>query len=252
MMKTLDLSGPILDDDSFDAVISNAFGMAYISPKVVQNALDEAGNSPITFNINSGGGSVSAASAISDKLKHCKNEITTNISGMAASAASVIAMAGDKVTMAETAILMIHNASSIAQGNNHDMQHAADVLSKINETIANSYVSKTGKSKDEILDLMDKESWIDAEEAKEKGFIDEIYTNTKVVEPITNSVDGSIFSASIKDKFQQFNSFQELFGKLNEFNEKSSSKDTEKDRTPVPVIDKHQELINKKLKILKG
>lgn len=124
--------------------------------------------------INSGGGSVFAGSDIYTALKGHKGKVTVSITGLAASAASVIAMSGDVVKMSPTAQFMIHNVSAQGSGDHRDMQHMAEILKSANETVANAYILKTGKSKEEILQMMDDETWLTAEKAKEYGFIDEV------------------------------------------------------------------------------
>lgn len=124
--------------------------------------------------INSPGGSVFAGSEIYTALKNHKGKVVITITGLAASSASVIAMSGDVIKMSPTAQMMIHNVSAIGQGDYREMKHLSDVLKQANETIANAYVLKTGRSKEELLSMMDSEKWFTPQEAKELGFIDEI------------------------------------------------------------------------------
>lgn len=131
-------------------------------------------NSPIEIIINSGGGHVDAGSEMYSIIKEYPGETVIKILGLAASAASVIAMAGDRVIMSPTAQLMIHNVSSIAQGDYNEMIHQAGVLKEMNKSIANAYILKTGKSESEILQMMNKESWLSARTALQEGFVDEI------------------------------------------------------------------------------
>ena len=148
--------------------------MEATSPKKVGDVLDKADGEDLEVEINSGGGSVTAASEIYTSLKSYKGKVTVRIVGLAASAASVIAMAGDKVIMSPTGQIMIHNSTTWADGDYRDMEHAAEVLKTVNKTISNAYKIKTGKTQEELLALMDKETWMSAERAKELGFIDEI------------------------------------------------------------------------------
>lgn len=128
----------------------------------------------LEIEINSPGGSVFAGSEIYSKLKSHKGAVTVDITGLAASAASVIAMAGKPLRMAPTAQMMIHNVSAIGKGDYRDMAHLSEVLKQANETVANAYMLKTGKTREELLSMMDKEQWFTPEMAKEQGFIDEI------------------------------------------------------------------------------
>ena len=128
----------------------------------------------VELEINSPGGSVFAGSEIYTKLMGHQGKVTANIVGLAASAASVIAMAGDTVRMSPTAQMMIHNVSAQSAGDYRDMEHTAMILKQANETVANAYEIKTGKAKEELLALMDSETWFTPEQAKDQGFIDEI------------------------------------------------------------------------------
>lgn len=150
------------------------FGWDHISPNKVRDAIkNNPKGEPINVIINSGGGDVFAGHEIYSML-HERDDVTVNIQSIAGSAASVIAMAG-KCKMSPVAVLMIHNASmNGARGDYHDMQKNAEILKRLDEAIAASYVTKTGKTEDEILKLMDRETWITAKQALEYGFIDEI------------------------------------------------------------------------------
>ncbi|WP_246552253.1 head maturation protease, ClpP-related [Vallitalea pronyensis] len=150
------------------------FDMEATSPNDVGLVIDEANGEDLEVEINSGGGSVYAGSEIYTALKDYKGNITVKIVGIAASAASVIAMAGDSVQISPTAQIMIHNVSSIARGDYRDLQHEADVIRNYNKSIANAYMLKTGMSQEELLDLMDKETWLNAQQAKELEFVNEI------------------------------------------------------------------------------
>ena len=175
-MKKINIKGPIISND--DAWVYEYFGIEATSPNLVSKAIDEAQGDELEVEINSGGGSVFSGSEIYTALKSYTGNVTVKIVGLAASAASVIAMAGKKVLMSPTAQLMIHNVSTYTGGDYRDMEHAAEVLKNANETIANAYRLKTGKSQEELLGLMDKESWFTADKAKEIGFIDEVMFET--------------------------------------------------------------------------
>ncbi len=168
----VNIKGPIVSNSA--AWIYEWFGIEATSPNSVNKVLEKANGEDIEVEINSGGGSVFAGSEIYTSLKSYKGNVTVKIVGLAASAASVIAMAGKKIMMSPTAQMMIHNVSSWASGDYRDMEHTAEVLKSANNTIANAYRLKTGKTQEELLSLMDDETWMTAEKAKELGFIDEI------------------------------------------------------------------------------
>lgn len=132
----------------------------------------------VDIEINSPGGYIYPASEIYTALITHKGNVNVTITGRAASAASVIAMAGTHVKMSPTAQMMIHNVSGCGSGDYRDFEHYAEQLRKSNDTIANAYMLKTGKTREEILNLMDYETWFTPEEALENGFIDEILSKT--------------------------------------------------------------------------
>lgn len=138
-----------------------------------------SGNGPITVWINSPGGDCIAASQIYSMLMDYKGSVTVKIDGIAASAASVIAMAGTKVLMAPTALMMIHNPATIAAGDSGDMQKAIDMLSEVKESIINAYEIKTGQSRAKLSHLMDAETWMNANKAIELGFADDLLKDEK-------------------------------------------------------------------------
>ena len=171
-MAKIHIKGAIVSNDHKD--IYDFFGMDATSPNDVLTALDDAKQGDVEIHISSGGGDIWAGSEIYTALKEYEGNVTVKIMGLAASAASVIAMAGDKVLMSPTAELMIHNVWTQSTGDFRDMEHTAKVLETSNKTVANAYALKTGRSMDELLNLMNEETWFDAKEAKKYGFIDEI------------------------------------------------------------------------------
>lgn len=162
--RTLRLEGPI-DEDS-------VWGDE-ITPKAFRAELEEdTGN--ITVWICSPGGNVFAAAEIYTMLREYPGTVTVKIDSIAASAASVVAMAGDRVLMSPTGMLMIHDPSTIAMGNSEDMRKAIDVLNEVKESIINAYMAKTGLSHARIANLMSNETWMNAKKAVELGFADGI------------------------------------------------------------------------------
>lgn len=170
----INVKGAIISNE--DKWIYDWFGMDATCPNDVSKALNTATtlNEEAEVDINSGGGSVFAGSEIYTTLKSYPGNVTTNIVGIAASAASVIAMAGNKVRMSPTGQIMIHNASGQFNGDYRDMQLGADILKSVNDSISNAYMIKTGKTKADLLDMMDNETWLTAQKALENKFIDEI------------------------------------------------------------------------------
>ena len=138
-----------------------------------------AGSGPVTVWINSPGGDCIAASQIYTMLMDYKDDVTVKIDGIAASAASVIAMAGTKVLMAPTALMMIHNPATIAIGDHEDMQKAIEMLEEVKESIINAYEIKTSLSRAKLSHLMDAETWMNANKAVELGFADGILDDEK-------------------------------------------------------------------------
>lgn len=171
--RTLRLEGPI-DEESF-------WGDE-ITPQMFRDELN-AGEGDVTVWINSPGGNVFAAAEIYTMLKDYKGRITVKIDAIAASAASVVAMAGDVVQMSPVAMLMIHDPSTVAMGNTKDMEKAIEVLNEVKESIINAYASKSGLSHARIANLMSNETWMNAKKAVELGFADEILFSKKEDEP---------------------------------------------------------------------
>ena len=171
-MAKVNIKGVIVSDD--EKWVYDWFGMEATSPKSVNKEIDAASGGDLDVEINSGGGSVFAGSEIYTALKSYAGNVTVKIVGVAASAASVIAMAGKRVLMSPTAQMMIHNVSSWQSGDHRDMEHMAGVLRGADETVANAYMLKSGMSKEELLGMMGKETWLTPEKALGKKLIDEI------------------------------------------------------------------------------
>lgn len=171
--RTLFIDGVIASESWFDDEIS---------PKEFKDELI-SGDGDIKVSINSPGGDCIAAAQIYNMLREYSGKVTVFIDGLAASAASVIAMAGDEVIMSPVAMLMIHNPSSMACGESKDLRKEAEILDEFKESIINAYELKTGLSRTKISHLMDCESWFNAHKALELGFIDSI-SETEDKEPI--------------------------------------------------------------------
>ena len=162
--RILRLEGPI-DSESF-------WGDE-ITPQMFRQEL-EAEEGDLTVRINSPGGNVFAAAEIYTMLHEYKGAVTVKIASIAASAASVVAMAGSRVLMSPTALLMIHDPSTIAMGNARDMEKAIETLNEVKESIINAYAAKSGLRRGKIAELMSNETWMNAKKAVELGFADEV------------------------------------------------------------------------------
>ena len=170
-MRKIEVKGTIVGNA--DKWIYEWFGMDATCPKDVNAAISEANGEPLLVEINSGGGDVFAGSEIYTALKAYAGTVEINIVGLAASAASVIAQAGHS-RISPTALFMVHNVSGSAAGDFHDMQQEAEILQTANKAVAAAYREKTGKSMEELLGIMDAETWMDAQKAVEYGFVDEV------------------------------------------------------------------------------
>ena len=162
--RVLFLNGTIAEESWFDDDVT---------PALFREELN-AGTGNITVWINSPGGDCVAAAQIYNMLMDYKGDVTVKIDGIAASAASVIAMAGTKVLMSPVSMMMIHNPATIAFGDTAEMQKAINMLAEVKESIMNAYEIKTGMSRTKISHLMDAETWMDAHKAVELGFADDI------------------------------------------------------------------------------
>lgn len=160
--RTLFLNGEISDETWYGDEVT---------PQMFKEELQD-GEGDITVWINSPGGDVFAAAQIYNMLMDYKGNVTVKIDGLAASAASVIAMAGTEVQMSPVAMMMIHNPATIAIGDSSEMKKAIDMLDEVKESIMNAYEIKTGLSRSRISHLMDAESWFNAKKAVELGFAD--------------------------------------------------------------------------------
>lgn len=167
--RVLEIDGTIADESWFDDDIT---------PKMFKDEL-YSGNGPITIWLNSPGGDCIAASQIYSMLVDYKGEVTVKIDGLAASAASVIAMAGTKVLMSPTSLMMIHNPATTAFGDHKDMAKAIEMLDEVKESIINAYETKTKLSRTQLSHMMDSETWMNAKKALELGFIDGIIEDSK-------------------------------------------------------------------------
>lgn len=172
--RTLFLNGTIAEESWFDDDVT---------PQIFKDELN-SGSGDITVWINSPGGDCIAAAQIYNMLMDYKGNVTVKIDGIAASAASVIAMAGTKVLVSPVSMLMIHNPMTVAYGNSAEMQKAIDMLGSVKDSILNAYEIKTGLSRTKLSHLMDAETWMDANKAIELGFADELMQRSTATDEI--------------------------------------------------------------------
>ncbi|WP_249168958.1 MULTISPECIES: head maturation protease, ClpP-related [unclassified Fusobacterium] len=189
------LYGSIGSDDFWDDITDKKF----------KSDIEGLGDvEEINLHINSPGGNAFAAVAIANTLKSHKANVTAYIDGLAASAATIITSACDNVKMPKNALFMIHNPWIFAAGSSQDLQKAADMLDKVKECIVATYTKKTGKTKDELSQLMDEETWMTAVEAKNNGFVDEILESDEDIKNVSNYliVNNMAFDLSKFDNYK--------------------------------------------------
>lgn len=167
--RTLYFDGYIAQDSWFDDDIT---------PKQFKSELTSSDGDVIVW-INSPGGDVFAASQIYNMLKEYNGKVTVKIDGIAASAASVIAMAGSEILMSPVAMMMIHNPATVIFGEASDFQNGIDMLSEVKESIINAYEKRTGLARNKISKMMDSETWFSANKAVELGFADKVLYDDK-------------------------------------------------------------------------
>lgn len=168
-VRVLRISGTIAEESWFDDDVT---------PGIFASELN-AGSGPVTIWLNSPGGDVVAAAQIYNMLIDYPGTVTVNIDGVAASAASVIAMAATKVAMSPVSMLMIHNPATMAVGDKDELARAMSMLDSVKESILNAYQEKTNLSRAKLSKLMDAETWMDARAAIDMGFADELLTGER-------------------------------------------------------------------------
>ena len=221
--------------------IAESFWGDTISAKEVTEYLADLDVENIDVYINSNGGVVDTAIAINNALRRHKAKVTVNIDGIAASAATLITCAGDIVRMPKNALFMIHNPSTIAMGDSEEMRKQADVLEKYKNSITETYLQKVNIDKEKLSELMDNETWLNAEEALEYGFIDEITENTDI-----QVVENKVISNNMVFNMAEFKNFNVDKNKKN--NGKGSGKMT-KDEIKAQFPDIYAEIVNERKEI---
>ena len=222
--RTLMLCGVIADESWFDDDIT---------PKAFREELN-AGKGDVVIWVNSPGGDCVAAAQIYNMLMDYPGNVTVKIDGIAASAASVIAMAGTQVLMSPTGLMMIHNPLTVAIGDSGEMQKAIDMLAEVKESIINAYEIKTGLSRAKLSHLMDAETWMSAKKAIELGFADDLL--------FKNSDEGT---AAVEDSFA-FSRRAVTNSLLSKVNRKSAPKSEPARKAGIRIAD-----LEKRLNLIK-
>ena len=183
------MNGEVIPSDYAD--VYDYLGYENINPKAIKQALSDADGSDVELEINSPGGYVDAGSEIYTALKEYQGQVIAKITGQACSAASWIALAADRVEMSPTAQMMIHRASTISIGNSDDLASDLNALNSLDKSFVDLYSQRTGLDAQEVYRLMCNTTWMNAKEAVDKGFADEImFQNDK--KPALVNADGSL------------------------------------------------------------
>lgn len=205
----LKLNGTIVSDD--DKWIYDFMGIQSTSPADIRQQLDAEEGEEVVLEVSSGGGDVFAGSEMFYILKQSAKHVTADIVGFAGSAATVVCCGADVVRAVPSAQYMIHNVSCTARGDHNDMRHQAEVLESANKGIADCYRQKTGMELEALLELMEKETWMSASDAKDYGFVDEIIgedMNLVASAPLCNMIDN--------EKLEWFNHAKQLIDREKE------------------------------------
>lgn len=197
----ISIRGPIVSSNQHR--LYQFYGMEATSPRSVADALAKGNGERAEVEINSGGGEIFAASEIYTALRNYAGGVNIRIVGLAASAASIIAMAGES-EMAPTGMMMIHNVQSSADGDYRQMEHTASVLRDANHAIISAYVTKTGRPEAEIAAMMDAETWITAERAVELGLVDRVMQSDTGQKPLAADFYSGMLSEDALRRAENF------------------------------------------------
>lgn len=214
----LNIKGTIIPNSQ--AWIYEYLEIEHTSPKTVERFLEEANGQEIEVHINSPGGSVYAGSEIYTSLKEYKGKTTGKVVGIAASAASLVAMALNVVFISPTAQMMIHNAWNTAEGDKNYMRWNAEMLDTTDEGLMNAYLMKTKMKKEDLIKLLDKTTFMNAEQAVELGFADEImfkeeleavaYNGYMIPEELINKIKNKLLEQKVDENQQETKNQEEL------------------------------------------
>lgn len=200
MTMKINVKGPIISNN--DKWIYDMLGMDSTAPKDVLDNLPEDGTD-VEVDINSGGGLVDSGNEIYTALKAYAGKVTVNIVGMAASAASLIAMAGNPTRISPVGQIMIHNVAGGWVGDYRDQAKLSEILKQSSEAIANAYQLKTGLSMEDLQEKMDSETYLNADQAKELGFVDEImFTDDATEVQLVANQNSGLLSKTAVDKIK--------------------------------------------------
>lgn len=258
MKKRINISGTIVPNDYKD--FYDAFEIESTAPSDIIETLPANGEG-VVIEINSYGGYVDAGNQIyAELLKHQGDVIIDVI--MAGSAASIIAMAGDTVRMLPVGQIMIHNVSSATAGDYHDMDKMSEILQTSNSALANAYVQKTNLTKDEVLELMNVETWLDADDAITYGFADEVITVNEE-QPVLVASHAPVIPEEVINKLEEEKKImawgsdsaggpievnvneEKIINGLFERIKKEVGPDTNKNEKEISMLNKFTNLINK-------
>lgn len=216
----IQIKGAIVSND--ESWIYEYFGVEHVAPKHVADAISNAQGEKLDVFINSGGGDVFSGSEIAETLRSYPGDVTIHVTGLAASAATIIACARD-CEMSPTAMFMVHNVSSACEGDTNDMKHQSEVLKTANKAVAAAYTTKSGMSESEALTLMNKETWLTASEAVEYGLVDRISGEQNTVKLVASYSNGLI-PQSVIAKMQAEKIENEMNAKLESEKMKAKAK----------------------------
>lgn len=236
-MVTIQMNGEVIPSDYAD--VYDYLGYENINPKTVKQALSDADGSDVTLEINSPGGYVDAGSEIYTALKEYQGQVTAKITGQACSAASWIALAADRVEMSPTAQMMIHRASTMSIGNSDDLASDLNALNSLDKSFVDLYSQRTGLDAQEVYRLMCNTTWMNAKEAVDKGFADEIMFQDSNQPALVNA-DGSL---SIKP---------DMINKIKNLLHKKLTENFVKPLQTTPKNKENDSQLQKKLAILFG
>lgn len=237
-MKRINIKGPIVTSGS--KWMYDWLGMPACSPGDIEKALAEAGGEDVTLVINSNGGVAVAGFEIYAMLMEYEGKVTAHIVGAAMSAASIIACAADKILASDASVFMIHNTLSYAEGDYRDMQMEADALREFNESIINVYVRRTKKSREELQELMDHNTYMSAQKAIENGFVDDFMFGNPEELVVVNS-EAPVFTEEMVRKFAIALKRQDDSGNADSDIQKKEGKEGEKKMTLEEFLEKNPE-----------
>lgn len=200
-MKTIQISGTIVSND--DKWIYDWLDIDAVCPKDIIKVLNDADGDDVTFTVNSGGGDVFAGNEINYLISQYRGNTQADIVGIAASIATVICCGADRVRMSPGAQYMIHNVSGLADGDYHEMDKTSQILLNANISISNIYRLKTGMSEKQLLELMDRETWLNAQDALKYRFVDEIIGDNGTLAKPKSTLNNACFANILSEETKQ-------------------------------------------------